>query len=172
MNDITDPPMTVAIHLQSPQATADLASWLAPQLCRGDVLLLEGPIGAGKSHFSRALIKAILAMEERYEDVPSPTFTLVQVYELDAFDIWHADLYRLTDPEQAIELGLDDAFEDALCLIEWPDRLGNLAPQNALLARFMPIEDPDARRVTFHATNQKWAAVLRRLESRFEAAHG
>jgi tRNA threonylcarbamoyladenosine biosynthesis protein TsaE len=69
------------------------------------------------------------------EDVPSPTFTLVQVYDADGDEIWHADLYRLTHPDEVLELGLEDALADAICLIEWPDRLGPYAPKGALHLR-------------------------------------
>ena len=95
---------------------------------RAIAVLLEGPIGAGKSHLARALIRARLG---RMEDVPSPTFTLVQTYQADV-EIWHADLYRLSHPDEVAELGLEDAFSHAICLIEWPDRLGRLTPANAI----------------------------------------
>ena len=120
------------ILLPSETDTDALAQRIAPILRAGDVLLLEGDIGAGKTAFSRALIRARLGYEE---DVPSPTFTLVQTYE-DDVDIWHCDLYRLTSPDEAIELGLDEAFEEAICLIEWPDRLGDLCPETALRLHF------------------------------------
>ena len=109
--------------------TAVLAETIAPLLRQGDTLLLSGDIGAGKSAFARALIRARLG---RMEDVPSPTFTLVQTYDDPNGDIWHCDLYRLSHPEEALELGLDEAFESAICLIEWPDRLGDAAPETAL----------------------------------------
>ena len=78
-----------------------------------------------KSHFARALIQSRLAAIGRFEDVPSPTFTLVQCYDLGSVDLWHADLYRLTSPSECDELGLVDAFESAICLVEWPDRLAS-----------------------------------------------
>ena len=75
------------------------------------------------------------------EDVPSPTFTLVQVYQDAGVEIWHADLYRLTHPDEVWELGLDQAFETAICLVEWPDRLGNHRPEGALTIRLEALGD-------------------------------
>ncbi|WP_333712143.1 tRNA (adenosine(37)-N6)-threonylcarbamoyltransferase complex ATPase subunit type 1 TsaE [Yoonia sp.] len=114
-------------------AMAAFAARLAPQIGIGDTLLLSGSIGAGKSAFARGFIRAKLG---RAEDVPSPTFTLVQTYDTAEGEIWHCDLYRLTHPDEALELGLDAAFETAICLIEWPDRLGDAAPENALHLAF------------------------------------
>lgn len=122
----------MTLHLPDAAATDRLAQCLAPVLRRGDAVLLEGPIGAGKTHLARALIRARLG---RAEDVPSPTFTLVQTYEAAGADIWHADLYRLTHPDEVWELGLDDAFRTGICLIEWPDRLGSHLPDAALRIR-------------------------------------
>jgi tRNA threonylcarbamoyladenosine biosynthesis protein TsaE len=110
--------------------TQAFAARLAPLLGPGDVLMLSGPIGAGKSALARAVIRARLGNPA--EEVPSPTFTLVQTYEHPQGDIWHCDLYRLGHPDEATELGLEDAFGTAICLIEWPDRLGSLTPANAL----------------------------------------
>jgi len=125
--------MPITIALPNETDTVALASRIAPLLTPGDTLLLEGSIGAGKSAFARALIRARL---NRMEDVPSPTFTLVQTYEDTEGDIWHCDLYRLTHPDEVFELGLDEAFTTAICLIEWPDRLGNDTPKNALRLAF------------------------------------
>lgn len=122
----------ISLFLAGPDETARLGQWFAHRLRAGDCLLLEGPIGAGKSHFARSLIQARLG---RAEDVPSPTFTLVQTYEAD-IEIWHADLYRLTHPDEVLELGLEAAFATAICLIEWPERLGSHAPPGALQLRF------------------------------------
>ncbi|MDJ0857475.1 MAG: tRNA (adenosine(37)-N6)-threonylcarbamoyltransferase complex ATPase subunit type 1 TsaE [Dinoroseobacter sp.] len=119
--------------LTDPAHSEAFAKSLAPVLRAGDTLLLAGNIGAGKSFLSRAIIQARLMAEGRFEDVPSPTFTLVQVYELSNVDIWHCDLYRLTSVDEVLELGLEEAFETAICLVEWPDRLEDMTPEDALL---------------------------------------
>jgi len=122
--------MKITATLKTPDQTATLARRLGIVLARGDTILLSGDVGAGKTHFARALIQSLLAMPE---DVPSPTFTLVQVYDAaSGAEIWHADLYRLSDPSETEELGLTEAMEQAICLIEWPDRLAALRPQDAL----------------------------------------
>lgn len=119
--------------LNSEQAMADFAAEVAPLIAAGDTLLLQGDIGAGKSAFARGFIRARLG---RMEDIPSPTFTLVQTYDTDDAEIWHCDLYRLSHPDEALELGLDEAFDTAICLIEWPDRLGDARPKDALTLSF------------------------------------
>lgn len=125
-------PVTLSIFLPDDAATNTLGRALARQLTRSDVVLLSGPVGAGKSHLARAVIRTRLGTEE---EVPSPTFTLVQTYAHPDGDIWHADLYRLSHPDEVIELGLDEAFDSAICLVEWPDRLGNLVPPSAIHLR-------------------------------------
>ncbi|KAA9006803.1 tRNA (adenosine(37)-N6)-threonylcarbamoyltransferase complex ATPase subunit type 1 TsaE [Histidinibacterium aquaticum] len=145
------------ILLPTPEATDALAARLAPRLGPGDVLLLEGSIGAGKTHFARALIRARLGREE---DVPSPTFTLVQTYETEGPEIWHADLYRLTGPGEAIELGLEDAFSTAICLVEWPDRLADIRPDSALTLSFEA--DAEAHRLTLDGP-EDWSDRLKGL---------
>lgn len=122
----------LALHLPDADATEALGRRLSALSRPGDVILLEGPIGAGKSSLARAFIRARLGSAE---EVPSPTFTLVQVYDAEGVEIWHADLYRLTHPDEVWELGLDDAFQTAICLVEWPDRLGAHLPPEALRIR-------------------------------------
>ena len=146
------------LFLASPEQTCALAARLGAVLAPGDALLLEGPIGAGKTHFARCLIQSILSVPE---DVPSPTFTLVQTYETEAGPLWHADLYRLGDADQVVELGLAEAFDTAICLVEWPDRLAGMAPDTALHLAFQPDPtDPEARSLTLSWTAGDWAARL------------
>lgn len=141
------------VFLSDAAATDQFARVLAVGLGAGDCVLLDGEIGAGKTHFARAVIQTFVA-----EDVPSPTFTLVQMYEAPAFEIWHADLYRLSHPDEAIELGLLGAFETALCFVEWPDRLGMDRPKQALTLR---ISVSDAGRlVELLSDNPAWQARL------------
>jgi len=149
------------MSLPSPADTDDFAARIGARLTGGDTLLLVGPVGAGKSHFARALIRSL---QDQPEDVPSPTFTLVQVYDTRAGAIWHCDLYRLSDPEELVELGLADALGSAICLVEWPDRLGSLTPADALTLRFST--DParsDWRGVTLESQQADWSDRLQDL---------
>lgn len=138
------------LSLPNVAATKLVAQRIAAALQVGDVLLLDGPVGAGKSYFCRALIQSL---QSEPEDVPSPTFTLVQTYDTQKGEVWHADLYRLGGPDEAIELGLIDAMETAICLIEWPDRLGELAPDNATHLSFNYGDGDTARALTCSGRN-------------------
>jgi len=145
-------PVHPPVTLPDPDATEALARRFAPRLGAGDVLLLEGQIGAGKTAFARALIQALGVAE----DVPSPTFTLVQTYDA-GVEIWHADLYRLSHPDEAVELGLTEAFETAICLVEWPEKLGADRPEQALTLRFSVVGE--GREVAFLGPPE-WEARL------------
>lgn len=154
------PVLDVRLLLPDEAATLAFAGALAPVLRAGDVLALAGDIGAGKSVLARAVIRARLAAAGAPpEDIPSPTFTLVQVYEADGLEIWHSDLYRLGGPDDAFELGLDAAFETGLCLIEWPDRLAGTLPVDALCLTLTPAS-PDtpeqARKLHLLADDGDW----------------
>lgn len=126
------------------------------------MLLLTGDIGAGKTHFARALIQEILPVPE---DVPSPTFTLVQIYEAAGCEIWHADLYRLSNPDEVVELGLTDAFEGEICLVEWPDRLAELAPENALELDFSMTKKISERSLSISWQAEKWDGKLQGIKN-------
>ena len=122
--------LVLQLELPDLAATQNLGSLLADRLAVGDVISLSGPLGAGKSALARAIITSANPKET---DIPSPTFSLVQTYELaDRTPLWHLDLYRIESPEDAMQLGLDDAFVDAVCLIEWPDRLEEFLPKSTL----------------------------------------
>ena len=139
--------------------TARLAASFVAHLSPGSVILLNGPVGAGKTHFARQLILAGLAEIDQVEDVPSPTFTLVQTYDIGRTEIWHADLYRLSDPSEVYELGLEAAFETAVCLVEWPDRLGEAEPSDALNLTF-EITDDDSRNAVFEWQTPNWTPII------------
>ena len=145
----------LTLYWPDADATARCATVLGQDLEPGDTVLLSGPVGAGKTHFARALIQSLLTV---IEDVPSPTFTLVQTYDTRVGTLWHADLYRIATDTEIDELGLIEAFDAAICLIEWPDRLGPLWPGNALLIDIEPHENGRAARLTW--TGPRWAKRL------------
>ncbi len=119
----------ITLSLPDEVATQGLGRQLAASLRPGDALCLTGPLGAGKSTLARALIRALTTPDE---EVPSPTFTLVQFYETPDFPLAHFDLYRLTNPEEAYEIGLEEALDGGVALIEWPQRLEGRLPPNRL----------------------------------------
>ena len=151
-------PTAHTIHLPDADATAALAAQLGPKLSMGDVILLNGPVGAGKTHFARALIQSILTQAE---DVPSPTFTLVQTYDTTQGQLWHSDLYRISSDIEIDELGLLEAFETAICLVEWPDRLGPVRPETALTIDLVAVDD--ARDAHLSWTDDRWASMLEQV---------
>lgn len=142
--------------LNSEDDTRALARAVLAHLSAGDCLLLEGPVGAGKSFFARALIQAQMQVDGHVEDVPSPTFTLVQMYETSRCEIWHADLYRLSSADELEELGLADALSQAICLIEWPDRLGSLTPERHLKVALSFPDESDARHAELMPQGAGW----------------
>jgi tRNA threonylcarbamoyladenosine biosynthesis protein TsaE len=124
----------MTLFLPDEDATASFAHRLAAVARPGDVLLLSGALGAGKSSFARAFIRA-LAGDDRLE-VPSPTFTLVQSYPTTRGEVWHYDLWRVEDHRALQELGWDEALS-GITLVEWPERLGPLAPRGAVRVEFV-----------------------------------
>jgi tRNA threonylcarbamoyladenosine biosynthesis protein TsaE len=140
-------------------ATERLAARLARHAGPGDVIALEGPLGAGKTSFARGFIRALTEAVE----VPSPTFTLAQSYDATSFTIWHFDLYRIDRPEEADELGLDEALAEGVALIEWPERLGPAVPADRLAVRLDLTGQPDARRARLTAYGRRAALLLRAL---------
>lgn len=154
-------PMHAMADLPLPDipATDRLAAALAPRLAPGDTLLLSGELGAGKSHLARAVIQSRQrAAGAPPEDVPSPTYTLVQPYLAGGLEMLHADLYRLSDPSELAELGLSEALGQTLCLIEWPDRLGDLAPADAL--RLDLSHAGTGRRARLYGADDRWGETI------------
>jgi len=140
----------VTVELADLAATERLAGRLASVARVGDAIGLAGDLGAGKTAFARAFIRALTTAGE---EVPSPTFTLVQSYESAKGPIYHFDLYRVRSPAEAWELGIEEAFASGISLIEWPDRLGPLAPAGALTLRFALVGQGDARRIEIVAAD-------------------
>lgn len=142
------------IVLADPDATLALGARLGAQLVRGDVVCMSGGLGAGKTTLARGAIAVWTGVEQ---EAPSPTYTLVQTYEGPRGQLWHVDLYRLKRAEEAWELGLEDAFAEAACLIEWPERLDATLPRDRLdIALEM---QGDGRRATLNGRG-KWGARI------------
>ncbi|MBI4185101.1 MAG: tRNA (adenosine(37)-N6)-threonylcarbamoyltransferase complex ATPase subunit type 1 TsaE [Proteobacteria bacterium] len=154
------------LELADEAATARLAGRLARLAGRGDVIALRGELGAGKTAFARAFIAALAARAGLAPpEVPSPTFTLVQGYTLGEVEVWHFDLYRLGRPEEAFDLGIEEAFAGAISLIEWPERLGPLLPEARLEVELRFAGAPSARRVRLSGDGG-WGARLDGLSGR------
>ncbi len=120
--------VVAVVTLADRDATRALACRVAAVAVVGDVICLGGVLGAGKTSFARDFIHALGGEDE----VPSPTFTLVQIYELPAFTVWHFDLYRIDDASEVVELGIEDALDQGVTLIEWPERMAALLPPQRL----------------------------------------
>lgn len=129
---------------QSEAETAALAAALAAKARAGDLFLLSGPLGAGKSVFSRAFIKSLCG---EGTEVPSPTFTLVQTYDCAKGTIWHFDLYRLEQPEDVFEIGWEEAMVAGITLVEWPQKLGPYIPMSATRISIEP-DGETGRKIT------------------------
>lgn len=148
------------IVLTDAEATTRLGAQIAPRLSPGEAVLLYGPLGMGKSTLARGLIRALTGPDE---DVPSPTFTLVQFYRSDP-PVAHFDLYRLTRPGEAVEIGLDEALDEGCAVIEWPERLGEdpatwLGPDRLTII----LTESGAGRVATVSGAGAWEAKLKDL---------
>ena len=115
-----------------------IASALAPLLSVGDVVALNGTLGVGKTTFVRALVRNLTDTEA---DVPSPTFTILQTYDTPKFTLYHFDFYRLKSPEEAYEIGIEEAFTDGVSVIEWPEKIGPLLPKQHKAISFEILKD-------------------------------
>lgn len=137
------------------QEAKRLASFLHP----GDLLLLQGELGVGKTAFARAILRTLSADDALV--VPSPTFNLIQIFETGCGPVWHVDLYRLRSPEEWAELGLEEAFLSAICLVEWPDHLNTFWKSQGLELRFS-MDHHTGNRTLIYSGEKEWA---RRFEA-------
>jgi len=145
------------IALPDAAATQALGARLGVRLTQGDVVCLAGNLGAGKTTLARGVIAAWTGQEE---EAPSPTYTLVQTYEGARGELWHVDLYRLKRPDDAWELGLEDAFATAATLIEWPERLEGQLPRDRLDIELQPEGEGRRAALTAHgAWREKLATI-------------
>ena len=142
-------------------ATARFGAWVAPALGPGDSVTLAGPLGAGKSALARAIIAAKLGPGAG--EVPSPSYTLVNLYNSCETEIWHVDLYRLSDAEELEEVGLHDAWERALVLLEWPERLGNELPPRRLEMTLSPAA-AEGRALVVRPRGPDWGRAWARIK--------
>lgn len=156
---------TKTIHLDDLQATEALAASLAKAAEIGDVILLQGDLGTGKTAFCRAFIQST---QQQPEEVPSPTFTLLQTFQGERYPIWHFDLYRLKYTEEALELGLEEAFEVGVSLIEWPELISELLPENCLSIRLSYGIDKEKRIALLQGIG-RWEKNLEALEDHARA---
>ncbi|MBT3789591.1 MAG: tRNA (adenosine(37)-N6)-threonylcarbamoyltransferase complex ATPase subunit type 1 TsaE [Alphaproteobacteria bacterium] len=161
----TDPAATsLLFDLDDETATSALAVSLSKCLEQGDVVALSGDLGAGKTAFARAFIQALADQQQTLiDEVPSPTFTIVQIYDELVPPVWHVDLYRLEDRADTIEIGLEEGFEDGITLIEWPDRLGDGLPADHLAMNFHMAEIAGARKVSMTG-HGNWQSRIASLE--------
>ncbi|MEL7348148.1 MAG: tRNA (adenosine(37)-N6)-threonylcarbamoyltransferase complex ATPase subunit type 1 TsaE [Pseudomonadota bacterium] len=149
--------------LSGPPATDRLGRAMAPFLGAGGPVLLSGDLGAGKSALARAVVRARLG--DPAAEVPSPTYTLANVYAPpEGPAIWHADLYRLSGPDDLLELGLEEAFDTAVTLVEWPSRLGAPLPRRRLEITLTDTADGAARDAAILALGDGWTGFAARLD--------
>ena len=126
------------------------------------MLALSGGLGAGKSVFARAFLRARAG--DPALEVPSPTFTLVQAYDLPGGAVWHLDLYRIADPSEVWELGVEEALGHAILLVEWPERMGPFLPASRLAIELAPGDGPGARVARLDAP-EAWRERLAALQA-------
>lgn len=142
------------IMLADEAATVRLGAQLASALKPGDAIALTGELGAGKTMLARAMLRSLDIAEE----VPSPTFTLVQHYETSGLTIDHFDLYRIEEESEVDQLGLEDALSSGAALIEWPERAGSRLPEDVLNVK-LDITGPNSRQAIISGSGQ-WEARL------------
>jgi tRNA threonylcarbamoyladenosine biosynthesis protein TsaE len=161
-------PLKLSIPVSTEAETQEIAKRLSAYLKVGDIVRLDGTLGAGKTAFARALVRSLVG---RDIEVPSPTFNLLLMYEASVGPVYHYDFYRLEDPEEVWELDIEDAFESGITLMEWTERLEDLAPKAALQIELNIPTGADTSRILHIRGNDLWAARLASLHNG-EGANG
>lgn len=156
-DDNPENPGEIRLAIENEAALGRLAARLAACARPGDLIALEGDLGTGKTSFARAFIRSL---QDEPEDVPSPTFTLLQSYETNSGLVHHFDLYRIENPAELGPLGFEEALGEGIVLVEWPERLGALLPVGRLSLRLEFGPTPDSRRATLRGSGN-WAARMR-----------
>lgn len=158
---MTDTPLITSADCGTLEATVRFASKLASVLKSGDILALEGDLGSGKTVFARAVIQALCGEDI---EVPSPTFNLLLTYDTreKGIPLYHYDLYRLEQPEEVLELDIEDAFEEGISLIEWPGQMAGYLPPTALTIQIEILFSPEGRKLSLYGDGN-WADRLSQI---------
>ena len=156
----------VSLRVASEADTVQIAEIVASIARRGDIIGLSGDLGCGKTVFARGFIRALAGAEQ---EVPSPTFTLLQIYDTESAPIYHFDLYRLETPSEGWELGFEEAPAEGIVLVEWPERLGTLIPADRLAITIsMPAGAGESERQIAIAAGVSWSERLGAAASALE----
>ena len=151
------------------QEIIDLADIFAKNIDKGDIILMDGPLGIGKTFFSRAIINARCLMDNlEIEEVPSPTFSIIQEYDLRYFSILHLDLYRLENETDLFELGIPDIFDQNVIILEWPDLVRNFLPSRFLsVSLFQHNNAENSRNIEVKFFGEGWENIYKSLIKMF-----
>ncbi len=144
------------LHLNNESDSRRLAEAIAANLTGVEVITLSGGLGAGKTTFARALINS---MSKKKQDVISPTFNIVQIYDTDIAKVWHYDLYRIKSLSEIAELGLEEAAGNGVVIVEWPEMAGNMMPAANIHIKF-DYSAFDGGRTAEINCDKKWDALL------------
>ncbi len=146
---------------QNTKNVFELACKLSGKLQAGDIIFLRGPVGSGKTYFARHFILETLKSQNLVDEVPSPSFSLIQIYDIMVPKICHVDLYRLTYSSELEELGLENLYETSVTLIEWPERLEKRLPSRFFEIEFSFIRrNEDKRDLSFIFSGPNWDYIV------------
>tara|TARA_A100001011_G_C14265599_1_gene824513 strand:- start:418 stop:927 length:510 start_codon:yes stop_codon:yes gene_type:complete len=151
----------ISFYNMTPKKTLGLSRLFARLLRASDSVLLFGEIGSGKSFFARGVIQSMMINQSiRVQEVPSPTFTIVQTYDFLFPSVWHIDLYRISDINEIFELDLEHGLENGICLIEWPGKMSSLTPKRNISITFKSAElNHEMRTIIIELNGVGWKHV-------------